>query len=153
FGGQEIRDLPTARNLRSLLTLTPGLTATGLGADCVGGVGVWCNNNIYNLSSHRATNDTVGDTQGRVMVDGTIINTGRGAGIVGMTGGYVADIANAQEVNIQISGALGESETGGAAINIIPRTGGNRFAGNFFANYTRRAMFSAHNDKYPSIVL
>ena len=130
FGGAEIRDLPTGRNLRSLLTLTPGLTATGLGADCVGGVGVWCNNNIYNLSSHTAANDTVGDTQGRVMVDGTIINTGGGAGIMGMTGGYVADIANAQEVNVQISGALGESETGGAAINIIPRTGGNRFSGN-----------------------
>jgi hypothetical protein len=32
---------------------------------------------------------------------------------MGMTGGYVADVANAQEVNVQISGALGESETGG----------------------------------------
>ena len=60
FAGEDIRDLPTARNIRSLLTLTPGLTATGLGADCVGGVGVWCNNNIYNLSSHTATNDTDG---------------------------------------------------------------------------------------------
>ena len=151
FGGSEIRDLPTARNLRSLLTLTPGLTATGLGADCVGGVGVWCNNNIYNLSSHTAANDTVGETQGRVMVDGTIINTGGGAGIMGMTGGYVADIANAQEVNVQISGALGESETGGAAINIIPRTGGNRFSGNFIASYTRRAWFDSNNSAYPSI--
>ena len=130
--GEEIRDLPTTRNIRSILTLTPGLTATGLGADCVGGVGVWCNNNIYNLSAHTATNDTDGGTQGRVMVDGTIINTGGGAGIMGMTGGYVADVANAQEVNVQISGALGESETGGASINIIPRTGGNRFSGNYF---------------------
>ncbi len=151
FAGADIRDLPTARNLRSLLTLTPGLTATGLGADCVGGVGVWCNNNIYNLSSHTATNDTVGDTQGRVMVDGTIINTGGGAGIMGMTGGYVADIANAQEVNIQISGALGESETGGAAINIVPRTGGNRFSGNYFTSYTRQAWFDKNNGGYPSV--
>ena len=39
------------------------------------------------------------------MVDGTIINTGGGAGIMGMTGGYVADVANAQEVSVQISGA------------------------------------------------
>src|SRR5712691_10364582 len=74
FAGQDIRDLPTARNIRSLLTLTPGLTAQGLGADCVGGVGVWCNNNIYNLGSHTAANDTgEASTQGRVMVDGTII--------------------------------------------------------------------------------
>ena len=152
FAGDTIRDLPTARNLRSLLTLTPGLTNTGLGSDCVGGVGVWCNNNIYNLSSHTATNDTDGGTQGRVMVDGTIINTGGGAGIMGMTGGYVADIANAQEVNVQISGALGESETGGAAINIIPRTGGNRYSGNLFSGYTRRAFFSENNSAYPSII-
>ena len=137
FAGQDIRELPTTRNIRSVLTLTPGLTATGLGADCVGGVGVWCNNNIYNLSAHTATNDTEGGTQGRVMVDGTIINTGGGAGIMGMTGGYVADVANAQEVSVQISGALGESETGGASINIIPRTGGNRFSGNYFLTYTQ----------------
>jgi hypothetical protein len=108
-----------------------------LGADCVGGVGVWCNNNIYNLSAHTATNDTEGGAQGRVMVDGTNINTGGGAGIMGMTGGYVADFANAQEVSVQISGALGESETGGASINIVPRTGGNRFSGNYFFTYTQ----------------
>ena len=161
FEGAEIRDLPTTRNIRSVLTLTPGLTATGLGADCVGGIGVWCNNNIYNLSAHTATNDTEGGTQGRVMVDGTIINTGGGAGIMGMTGGYVADVANAQEVNVQISGALGESETGGASINIVPRTGGNRFAGNYFGTYTRgpldseggnrRGWFSKNNGSHPEI--
>ena len=162
FEGEAIRELPTTRNIRSILTLTPGLTATGLGADCVGGVGVWCNNNIYNLSAHTARNDTEGGAQGRVMVDGTIINTGGGAGIMGMTGGYVADVANAQEVNVQISGALGESETGGATINIIPRTGGNSFAGNYFGTYTRgplddrgenrRGWFATNNDRFPEIV-
>src|SRR4030095_2537744 len=111
FAGEAIRELPTTRNIRSMLTLTPGLTNTGLGADCVGGVGVWCNNNIYNLSAHTATNDTEGGAQGRVMVDGTNIHHGGGGGTMGMTGGYVADIANASEVNVQISGALGESET------------------------------------------
>ena len=151
FASSDIRDLPTVRNLRSILTLTPGLTTTGLGADCVGGVGVWCNNNIYNLSAHTATNDTDGGTQGRVMVDGTIINTGGGAGIMGMTGGYVADIANAAEVNVQISGALGESETGGAAINIIPRTGGNRFSGNYSLSYTRGSWFDTNNGQHPEI--
>ena len=139
FAGEDIRDLPTTRNIRSILTLTPGLTATGLGNDCVGGVGVWCNNNIYNLSAHTAPDDIDGGLQGRVMVDGKIINTGGGAGIMGMTGGYVADVANAQEVNVQISGALGESETGGASINIIPRTGGNR--------YSRQLLHDLHADR------
>jgi len=172
FASEDIRDLPTTRNIRSILTLTPGLTPSGLGADCVGGVGVWCNNNIYNLGSMSDTQptgafapaDTLANeaiSQGRVMVDGTIINTGGGAGIMGMTGGYVADVANAQEVNVQISGALGESETGGATINIVPRTGGNRFAGNYFATYTRGPLdkdgnnrtgwFSSNNGKFPEI--
>src|SRR5262245_54106404 len=168
FASAEIRELPTTRNIRSVLTMTPGLTNTGLGAGCVGGVGVWCNNNIYNLSAHTASNDTDGGAQGRVMVDGTIINTGGGAGIMGMTGGYVADVANAQEVTVQISGGLGESETGGAAINIVPRSGGNKFNGNYFMTYTqgdydgsgqRRdggaltggSWFSANNQNHPEI--
>jgi hypothetical protein len=164
FAGEDIRDLPTTRNIRSILTLTPGLTPSGLGADCVGGVGVWCNNNIYNLGAHSDSGGQFsGDSlsQGRVMVDGTIINTGGGAGIMGMTGGYVADVANAAEVNVQISGALGESETGGASINIVPRTGGNRYAGNYFGTYTRgpldangenrQGWFSQNNGKFPEI--
>ena len=61
------------------------------------------------------------------MVDGQVVNCGAGLPIVGQTGGYTADIAHAQEINIQVSGALGESETGGASINIVPRTGGNRY--------------------------
>ena len=44
-------------------------------------------------------------------------------------------------MNIQLSGALGESETGGASINIVPRTGGNRYAGEFNTTYTRKAWF------------
>ncbi len=36
---------------------------------------------------------------------------------------------------------LGESETGGASINIVPRTGGNRFAGNYFTSYLQTRFF------------
>jgi hypothetical protein len=153
FDGTELRDLPTVGNVRSLLLLTPGLTAAGLGADCVGGAGVWCNNNIYNLNAHVAANDTEGLSQGRIMVDGSIINSGGGAGIMGMTGGYSADVRNAQEVSISISGALGESETGGAAINIVPRTGGNRFAGNFYTSYTRQQWFDKNNGTHTSVAV
>ena len=48
---------------------------------------------------------------------------------------YVADTGNAQEISFTLSGALGESETGGTTINVIPRTGGNRYAGNYFTAY------------------
>ena len=40
-------------------------------------------------------------------------------------------------------------ETGGAAINIIPRTGGNKFSGNYFTSYTRHAWFDSNNGRIP----
>ena len=82
------------------------------------------------------------------MVDGNVINS-TGAGIMGMTGGYSADIANAAKS--PVSGALGESETGGASINIIPRTGGNRFSGGYFTAYTRQSWFGKNNGTHTSV--
>ena len=82
--------------------------------------------------------------QGRMQVDGLGIQSFGGGG----RSSYIADISNAQEVTFTLSGSLGESETGGTTINIIPRTGGNRYSGNFFtairtatssARTTRRA--------------
>jgi hypothetical protein len=147
FEGEALRELPTARNINSLLALTPGISSRygnngGFGAPgvCVGGIGVFCNPGLdgFNVGD---PNDATTRAQGRVMVDGQVVNSGTSLALGGSTGGYTADIANAQEVNIQLSGALGESETGGASINIVPRTGGNRFAGDFNSTYTRAAWF------------
>jgi hypothetical protein len=151
FSGAEIRDLPTARTMSSLMALTPGLTQGGLAYNCVGGAGVWCNPNIYGFNSHTSIIDADALNQGRIMVDGTVINAGSSS-IQGSTGGYGADIANAQEVNIQLSGALGESETGGATINLVPRTGGNTFSGSYFTSYTRNSWFDTNTGSYPGFV-
>lgn len=176
FQGDEIRELPTPRNVSSLLALTPGITSTyapgTISGICIGGVGVFCNpgvpgfnvgdqdsgrtNNPFNLNCTTPGGATSGCdssatnlNQGRVMIDGAVINAGSSVPIGGLTGGFVADIANAQEINIQVSGALGESETGGASINIIPRTGGNRFAGNYHTTYTRQSWFDRNDKSYP----
>ena len=42
------------------------------------------------------------------------------------------DIANAEEMQVLISGGLGEAETGGPSINIVPKSGGNQFRGAAF---------------------
>jgi hypothetical protein len=153
FDGEQLRDLPTNRNVNSLLALTPGISsgyAPGtLAGTCSGGVGVFCNPGVTNFNQGgQAGGDSGNLAQGRVMVDGQVVNSGGNLPIVGSSGGYTADLANAQEVNIQLSGALGESETGGASINIIPRTGGNRYAGDFNLTYTRGAWFDQNNQKY-----
>ena len=153
IAGDEIQQLPTDRNVSSLLRLTPGLTTayqpgsqTGI---CSGGVGVFCNPGVagFNVGSSGDNNLN----QGRILVDGQVINSGVQGLIGGMSGGYMADIANAQEVNIQVSGALGESETGGASINIVPRTGGNTFAGNISATYTEDRFFSDNTGGFNDI--
>jgi hypothetical protein len=153
FAGSDLAELPTNRNVNSLLALTPGITsgyAPGtLSGICSGGVGVFCNPGVTGFNV--GDNDPTNLAQGRVMVDGQVINSGGAVPIVGQTGGYTADIANAQEVAIQISGAMGDSETGGSSINIVPRTGGNRFSGNFSTTFTDDAFFSQNNGAYPGI--
>ena len=161
FEGDQIQELPTARNVNSLLQLTPGISSNyrsgqGFGEPgiCVGGIGVFCNPGLngFNVGDNDPTisgNDrTTNLQQGRVMVDGVAVNGGAVLPLGGLTNGYTADIAAAQEINIQLSGGLGESETGGASINIIPRTGGNRFAGNWNTTYTRDSWFDRNNDAF-----
>ena len=48
--------------------------------------------------------------------------------------------ANAQELTYTLSGGLGEAETGGPTMNVVPRTGGNTFAGSFFFSGANSAM-------------
>jgi hypothetical protein len=157
FTGEQIRELPTGRNVNSLLQLTPGLSSQyrptstfGAPGVCVGGIGVFCNPGVAGFNVGDA-GDGTNMNQGRVMVDGQVVNQGGSLPLGGVTGGYTADIANSQEVNIQVSGAMGESETGGSSINIVPRTGGNRFNGNFNWTFTNENLFSANNAAFPTI--
>jgi hypothetical protein len=69
--------------------------------------------------------------EGRVQVDGLNVGAAFNGGGVS---GFIMDTANAQELQMTLSGGLGEAEVGGTNVNIIPKTGGNRFAGNFFAS-------------------
>ncbi len=55
---------------------------------------------------------------------------------------YTADIGNAQEVTITTSGGLGESETAGVQMNIVPKQGGNRLSGLFATSGFSRGMQS-----------
>jgi hypothetical protein len=156
--GEQLRDLPSERNVPALINMVPGITSSrGI---CSGGVGVFCSPNIPDFNSHTSALDTnfitgqgAGLNQGRVMIDGIAINGPNPSSITGMTNGFNVDVANAQEVSFTLSGALGESETGGAAINIVPRTGGNRNTGNFFTAYTRLQWFDKNNGTRTSVAV
>jgi len=148
FSGTEVADLPTTRDVPGLLLLVPSLTVDPGRGVCSGGIGIFCNPTVPTFNSHVATNDPEGGlTQGRVLVDGMVINAGRtGTANTGSANGLTIDTANVQEVSFTLSGSLGESETGGASINIVPRTGGNRFAGNFFTSYLQTKFFDRNRE-------
>ena len=144
FSGNDIADLPTTRDLGGLLNLVPSVVNNN--GTCTGGVGLFCNGIAPAFNSHVSGLDFDGQNQGRIVVDGMTINRGAATAVginqnTGATNGIAFDTANVQELTFTLSGALGESETGGSAITIVPRTGGNRFAGSYFTSYLDDQFF------------
>src|SRR5688500_4183612 len=77
--------------------------------------------------------------EGRVQIDGMNVGSAFNGGGVSS---FAYDTANVDEIQIAVSGGLGEADIGGPALNIIPRTGGNTFKGTaFFSNAGGRQAF------------
>ncbi|HEX2212344.1 MAG TPA: carboxypeptidase regulatory-like domain-containing protein, partial [Mycobacterium sp.] len=122
-----LTSIPSARTYQTMVALAPGVTTTG--TQDVGGL---------NSPATRAFGIHGGpNTEGRVLVDGMNSGGARcGAGV----SNYQVDVANAQELTYTLSGGLGEAETGGPTMNVVPRTGGNTFTGSFFFSGANSAM-------------
>ena len=69
------------------------------------------------------------NNEGRMTVDG--LNVGNPPG-GNQPPGYSVDVGNSQEISFTTSGGLGESETAGLVMNIVPKTGGNALQGSLF---------------------
>jgi hypothetical protein len=69
--------------------------------------------------------------EGRMAVNGmTVAAAFNGGGV----SSYILDSVNVDEVSVTVSGGLGESDTGGPVMNLVPRSGGNTFRGQAFIN-------------------
>ena len=119
--------IPSARTYQTMVGLAPGVTTSG--SQDVGGLNSPA---VRTFGIHGGPG-----TEGRVLVDG--MNSGGARGGAGVSN-YQVDVANAQELTYTLSGGLGESETGGPTMNIVPRTGGNTFSGSFFFSGANSAM-------------
>src|SRR5262245_41851669 len=104
-----IRSIPTVRNYNSMVLLVPGVITNA--NDVATGPLI----NQCPIHGGRAN-------ESRLTIDG--LNVGNPPG-GNQPPTYVADVGNAQEVNFITSGGLGESETAGLVMNIVPKTGGN----------------------------
>jgi hypothetical protein len=67
--------------------------------------------------------------EGRMMIDGMPVAASFNGGGVST---FIYDVANAQEMQVLVSGGLGESEAGGPTVNLVPQSGGNSFRGQAF---------------------
>jgi len=121
-----LQSIPSVRSYNALVVVVPGVV-TNLN-DTVTGTAT------TQFPIHGGRNN-----EGRMTIDG--LNVGNPPG-GNQPPAYVADVGNAEEVTFSTSGGLGESETGGLTMNVVPKTGGNRISGS--------AFFSGTNDSLQS---
>jgi Carboxypeptidase regulatory-like domain len=111
--------LPASRGYGNILATVPGIQATGLNSGA---------NPVMNFFTARGGRGN----EGTIQIDGMNVGSAfNGGGVAGF--GY--DTANATEIQVTIAGGLGETDRGGPAFNMIPRTGGNNFSGTYFLSY------------------
>jgi len=125
---ETMRSLPSVRSYSYLLTTVPGLQTN---VNNVNSGPVFA---IFPIHGGRGV-------ESRLTVEGMNISNPPGGN---QPPNYVADIGNAQEVTMTTSGGLGESETAGLTMNIVPRSGGNNLSGLAFLSGFSKGMQSSN---------
>jgi hypothetical protein len=108
-----MRNLPAIRSYSYLLTAVPGIQSNITDVN-TGPVFA-----IFPVHGGRGV-------ESRLTVEGMNISNPPGGN---QPPNYTADIGNATEVTVQTAGGLGENETGGVQMNIVPKQGGNTMSG------------------------
>ena len=132
----EIREaLPTGRSQLHMSELIPAVTVTITGRNHdVGGTNI-------NRGSSQAHGSLPGDYS--MQFDGAPM-TIAGSGSQGLRN---VDPLEVQEFQFELGGISAETESGGVRTNLIPREGGNNFAGSFVTSYTSHQLQSDNFDQ------
>jgi hypothetical protein len=111
-----LKAIPTVRSYNALVLVVPGVVT-----------------NTNDVATGTATTQFPihggRNNEGRMTVDG--LNVGNPPG-GNQPPGYSVDVGNSEEISFTTSGGLGESETAGLVMNIVPKTGGNVTHGSVF---------------------
>ena len=129
FDTELIQSLPVAKGYASVMLLIPSMVQSGGG---IPNVQLSPGMVVFGGQGGRGN-------EGRVQVDG--LNTGAATNGGGVSG-YRQDTENAAEIAMATAGGLGETEVGGPTMNVVPKTGGNRFTGHFFGSGLNGSMQS-----------
>jgi hypothetical protein len=115
---ETIRSIPSVRSYRAMLLLVPGVQTDRNNVETGPLIAIAPIHGGRSLES-------------RLYVDGLNVSNPPGGN---QPPHYVADVGNAAEVNFVTSGGLGESETAGLIMNVVPKSGGNNLSGMVFAS-------------------
>src|SRR6476620_2478226 len=126
--------IPTGRTPQMAAFLIPGVNLSNVD---VGGTNI-INTTGGSLSVHGGS---ISDT--RLLIDGVTIANTEGTG---WSANMLPNMGSTQEVSIDYSSVTAESITGGLQINMIPKTGGNRYSGTFFATAVNSAFEGTNTD-------
>jgi hypothetical protein len=122
LNNETLSTLPATRGYGSALAAVPALNSGG-----VAGANAQSAPTTPSMTFFSTHGGAAGE--GRVMTNGlTVAAPFGGGGVSDVT----YDTANSEEMQVLISGGLGEAETGGPSINIVPKSGGNQFRGAAF---------------------
>src|SRR5712671_890828 len=116
--------VPVSRTYGNVLALVPGVQSLTLDVNSTQSVTGTATNFFFTSRGGRGQ-------EGTVQVDGMNVGSAFGGGGVSS---FAYDFVNATEVQVTVAGGMGESDRGGPAFNIIPKTGGNTFSGTAFAS-------------------
>src|SRR5262245_49112025 len=122
LNNETLSTLPATRGYGSALAVVPALNIGG-----VAGAGATTAPTTPSMMFFTAHGGASGE--GRILTNGMAVAAPFGGGGVS---DLTYDTANSEEMQVLISGGLGEAETGGPSINIVPKSGGNSFRGSAF---------------------
>ncbi len=118
-----INALPSGRNAATLAGFLPGVS---ISVSDPGGL-------LGEGSGTSGAITTHGNAEVRTLVNGISVASGSGSGNTG-----ASNIAAYQEMAVDVSGISAEQKEGGVRMNLIPKEGGNTFAGNMYFGYRQQ---------------
>ena len=119
-----LADVPATRTYGNVLAMVPGVQSLTLDVNSTQSMTGTATNFFFTSRGGRGN-------EGTVQVDGMNVGSAFGGGGVSS---FAYDFVNATEVQVTVAGGMGESDRGGPAFNIIPKTGGNAFSGTAFGS-------------------
>ncbi|HEV2985886.1 MAG TPA: TonB-dependent receptor [Vicinamibacterales bacterium] len=125
--------LPTGRNFQSYAALVPGMALGGGQGAPPQDVGGLVQANNVTLSIHGSRLNDMTET-----VDGFLFSS-----MVGRSSNtYTSNAGMVEEYSFETAALSAELGVGGVAFNIVPKDGGNRFAGSFIGSYSNHNLES-----------